>query len=271
MSSDTKRAVCQIAIAMFFLIGLAFTAEALAQGGAAAEAAEVQGPKNVLDLIMAGGYVMFPLGLCSVLALGVAVERFISLTRNKLIPREFSEGLKESFVGGRKDFGSALEYCEQTPCPLSNIFKAGISRAPQGDEAMEKAIEDAGVREVNKMKRSLKPLSVIARVAPLLGLLGTVYGMISAFQSASSMGVGKADRLATGIYEALVTTATGLTLAIPVVIVYEILCHRVDAIVDHMDDEAIEFLEYTAYGKGDAPAAQVAPIPVETTTGDQQE
>jgi len=296
MSSDTKRAVCQIVIAILFLSGLAVTAETLAQdapadaapegaapagdpAGAAdadpgapaggvqmpaakkkANEADAQGPENVLDLIMAGGYVMFPLGLCSVLALGVAVERFISLTRNKLIPVEFSEGLKASFARGGKDYGSAMEYCEQTPCPLSNIFKAGITRAPQGEEAMEKAIEDAGAREINKMKRSLKPLSVIARVAPLLGLLGTVYGMISAFQSASAMGAGKADHLAKGIYEALVTTATGLTLAIPVVIVYEILCHRVDAIVDHMDDEAIEFLEYTAYGEGQKSAAP-APVP----------
>jgi biopolymer transport protein ExbB len=260
MSSDTKKAACQMAIAMVFLVGLAFTADSLAQdagtpAGAkvkAKKAAEVQGPQNVLDLIMAGGYVMIPIGLCSVLALAVAVERFISLTRDKLIPSEFSEALRGSFSGGRKDYRAAMEYCDQSPCPISNIFKAGISRAPQGDEAMEKAIEDAGAREVNKMKRSLKPLSVIARVAPLLGLLGTVYGMISAFQSASSMGVGKADRLATGIYEALVTTASGLTLAIPVVIVYEILCHRVDSIVDHMDDQAIEFLEYTAYGQSDS-------------------
>jgi biopolymer transport protein ExbB len=259
MSSDTKRAVCQIAIAMIFLVGLAITAECLAQGAGAKEAAESQSPKNVLDLIMAGGYVMFPLGLCSVLALGIAVERFISLTRGKLLPSEFSEGLRDTFAGG-KDYKAGMEYCEDNPCPLSNIFKAGINRAPQGDEAMEKAIEDAGAREVNKMKRSLKPLSVIARVAPLLGLLGTVYGMITAFQSASAMGVGKADRLATGIYEALVTTATGLTLAIPVVIVYEILCHRVDSIVDHMDDQAFEFLEYTAYGDDSKSSPSVPPV-----------
>jgi len=253
MSSDTKKAIAQIAIAMLFLAGLVGVAECLAQGakpiGAGAkEAVEAQGPKNVLDLIVAGGYVMIPLGICSVLALGIAVERFISLTRDKLMPREFLEGLKESFAGGKKDFKSAMEYCEDTPCSISNIYKAGISRAHHSEEAMEKAIEDAGAREVNKLKRSLKPLAVIARVAPLLGLLGTVYGMISAFQSASSMGVGKADTLATGIYEALVTTATGLTLAIPVVIVYEILGHRVDSLVDHMDDQAIEFLEYSKYG-----------------------
>ncbi|MCP4375403.1 MAG: MotA/TolQ/ExbB proton channel family protein [bacterium] len=260
MSSDTKKAACQIGIAMFFLVGLVLAAENLAQGAdvpaGTKEAAEVQGPQNVLDLIMAGGYIMIPIGLCSILAIAVAVERFISLTRDKLIPHEFSESLRGSFSGGRKDYVAAMAYCEDTPCPISNIFKAGISRAPQGNEAMEKAIEDAGAREVHKMKRSLKPLSVIARVAPLLGLLGTVYGMIAAFQSASAMGVGKADRLATGIYEALVTTASGLTLAIPVVIVYEILCHRVDSIVDHMDDQAIEFLEYTAYGQDEKRTAE---------------
>ena len=277
MSSDTKKAVCQIAVALVFLIGLALTAESLAQDIGAAgddvpaadaegvkvkigdgnaakvpakkEAAPAKGPGSILDLIIAGGYVMIPLAICSILALAVAVERFISLTKDKLIPEEFSEALRKVFAGGKKDYVAAMEYCEDTPCPISNIYKAGITRAPQGDEAMEKAIEDAGAREVNKMKRSLKPLSVIARIAPLLGLLGTVYGMISAFQSASAMGVGKADSLAKGIYEALVTTAGGLTLAIPVLLVYEILCHRVDSIVDHMDDQAIDFLEYTAYGK----------------------
>lgn len=256
MSSDTKRAVCQIAIAMVFLVGLAMTAECLAQD-VSEDVAGSASDKNVLDLIMAGGYIMFPLGLCSVLALGITVERFISLTRNKLAPTKFSEGLRESFVDG-KNYKAGMEYCEENPCPISNIFKAGISRAPQGDEAMEKAIEDAGAREINKMKRSLKPLAVIARIAPLLGLLGTVYGMISAFQSASAMGVGKADRLATGIYEALVTTASGLTLAIPVVIVYEILCHRVDSIVDQMDNQAIEFLEYTVYGHDEKPASSAS-------------
>jgi len=263
MSSDTKKAIAQIAIALLFLAGLVGVAECLAQGakpiGAGArDAAEVQGPKNVLDLIVAGGYVMIPLGICSVLALGIAVERFISLTRDKLMPREFLEGLKESFAGGSNDFKSAMEYCEETPCPISNIFKAGINRAPHGEEPMEKAIDDAGAREVSKLKRSLKPLAVIARVAPLLGLLGTVYGMISAFQSASAMGVGKADRLATGIYEALVTTATGLTLAIPVVVVCEILGHRVDSLVDHMDDQARDFLEYTVYGEGGGPTTTLS-------------
>ena len=137
-------------------------------------------------------------------------------------------------------------------------MKAGISRLAQGATAIEKAIEDAGAREVDKMKRSLRPLMVIAAVSPLLGLLGTVYGMIGAFQSASAMGVGKANKLATGIYEALVTTAAGLTLAIPVLVVYWVFCAHVDKLVDRMDDQALDFLEYAAYGKGARQAVAVS-------------
>ena len=92
------------------------------------------------------------------------------------------------------------------------------------------------------MKRSLRGLSVIATVSPLLGLLGTVYGMISAFQTATSVGMGKADVLAKGIYEALVTTAAGLTIAIPVLLIFQYLNSRVDALVDEIDEMGIEFM-----------------------------
>jgi len=92
------------------------------------------------------------------------------------------------------------------------------------------------------MKRSLRGLAVIASVSPLLGLLGTVYGMISAFQTATHVGMGKADVLGKGIYEALVTTATGLTIAIPVLLVYQYLNSRVDALVDQIDEMGIEFM-----------------------------
>jgi len=204
---------------------------------------------------------MSRLGLCWVLALAVAVERFISLKRDRILPPEFVTGVRDAFAGGSAD--QAIEYCASRPSPISNVFKAGIGRVKHGPESVEKAIEDAGAREVDKLKRSLRPLAVIANVAPLLGLLGTVYGMISAFQSASAMGVGKADRLATGIYEALVTTAAGLTLAIPVLVVYQLLCSMVDRLVDHMDEEAIDFLEFAAYSK----AGHVKPAPAKPADG----
>jgi len=232
---------------------------------AAARAPEGQGRTSLFDLLYKGGPVMIPIGLCSVLALAVAVERFISLRREKVIPRAFMAGLKAAFAGP-EDVERGVAHCEGHPSPLSRIFKAGLRRLPQGGEAMEKAIEDAGGREAYKLQRSLRPLSVIATVSPLLGLLGTVYGMISAFQSASAQGVGKADTLAIGIYEALVTTAAGLTIAIPILVVHQVLSSRVDMLVDLMDEEAIEFLEYAAYGKaaGNGPAAaDVAEPPAE--------
>ena len=108
---------------------------------------------------------------------------------------------------------------------------------------MAKAIEDAAIREADKMKRSLRGLSIIAAVCPLLGLLGTVYGMIDAFQrTSSSDGAAKTSELASGIYEALVTTATGLTIAIPAMLLYQFLNSRVDGLVDHIDEVDTEFI-----------------------------
>jgi biopolymer transport protein ExbB len=99
---------------------------------------------------------------------------------------------------------------------------------------------------MSKLKRSLRGLAVIASVSPLLGLLGTVYGMINAFQAASTVGMGQADTLATGIYEALVTTAAGLTIAVPVLLIYQVFLSKVDAYVDTIDDLGIDFLQHLA-------------------------
>ena len=214
-------------------------------------AGEVPGPdgpkpgtESIFDLLLKGGWVMVPLALCSILAVASAIDRFLGLRREKIIPSGFIEGLKKKF-GPSADVDAGVAYCEQHPSAVSVIFRSGISRLTLGHVAMEKAIEDAGEREAYKLKRSLKPLSLIATVAPLLGLLGTVYGMISAFQSSSALGVGRGDALAKGIYEALVTTATGLSLAIPVLIVYQLLCSKVDGLVDDIDEHAIDLLEYT--------------------------
>lgn len=263
MMPETKAAIHRIAVVAVAFVGLMLVGQAMGQDVkkvADAVGGGAEGPSSLLDLILKGGYVMIPIGLCSVLAVGFTLERFISLQRKKIMPEDFLPGLKEVF-NGIDDSDKGVGFCDERPSAISNVLKAGISRLAQGAAAIEKAIEDAGAREVDKMKRSLRPLSVIATISPLLGLLGTVYGMIGAFQSASAMGVGKADTLATGIYEALVTTAAGLTLAIPVLVIYQILCTRVDKLVDHMDDQAMDFLEYAAYRKDDA-EGEGAPAPV---------
>jgi len=201
--------------------------------------------ETMFTLIVKGGPVMLPIGLASVVALALTVERFLSLKRDNVIPPDFLDGLAAAWSSGGNDPANAIKYCEETNGAVGNIFKAALLRINRGEDAMEKAIEDAGYREADKMKRSLKGLSIVASTTPLLGLLGTVYGMINAFQTATIKGMeagGGADYLARGIYEALVTTAAGLTVAIPVLLLYQVLSAKVDGLIDDLDEMGIEFL-----------------------------
>ena len=219
--------------------GPAVPAVQAGEGGATEEEAS-----TLLDLLAKGGALMIPIAFCSVLAVYVITWQFFALRRDRILPQGFLGDLRDSLGPNRDDQESALAFCNKVGGPVARIFKSGIPKIGKGEEAIEKAIEDAGSREVGKMKRQLRPISAVATIAPLLGLLGTVYGMIGAFQSASSAGAGKADTLAKGIYEALVTTAAGLSLAIPTLIFYQILSGKVDSLVDDIDEIAIDFIEH---------------------------
>ena len=207
--------------------------------------------ETLFSLIKKGGPVMIPLGIASVIAMALALERFISLQRKNVIPEGFVEGLVEAWdedPSGQK----AESFCDDSGGAAGHVFKAGIQWRNQGYQAVGKAIEDAGSREADKMKRSLRGLSSIAAVSPLLGLLGTVYGMIEAFQSTStSTGAAKTSELANGIYEALVTTAAGLTIAIPVMLLFQFLSARVDGLIDYIDEVGTEFV--AAHAQMDEP------------------
>jgi biopolymer transport protein ExbB len=243
--TTTKRRRGWIGLCLVALLALVAVDMARAQD-AGAEAREAKGEQEtLLSLLLKGGPVMFPLGLCSVAALALAVERGLSLRRHRIIPEGFIERLKTKLTGKPEDIQSAVQFCEESQSPVGNIFKAGILNLARGDAFVEKAIEDAGAREVDRLKRSLRGLSAIASISPLLGLLGTVYGMIGAFQSTITVGVNKSELLAKGIYEALVTTAAGLTIAIPVLLVYLYFNSRVDALVDEIDDLGLEFMEHS--------------------------
>ena len=185
---------------------------------------------------------MFPLGIASILALALGLERFISLSKEKVLPTGFLEGLGQAWNSDASG-NTAEKYCDDSLGSCGHIFKAGIQWRNEGYQAVSKAIEDAGAKEADKMKRSLRPLSVIAGVCPLLGLLGTVYGMIDAFQkTADSGGAAKTADLANGIYQALVSTAAGLTIAIPVLLLFQWLSTRADKVIDHIDEIGTEFI-----------------------------
>jgi biopolymer transport protein ExbB len=218
--------------------------------------------ETMFSLIEKGGWIMYPLALGSILALALGLERFIALRKQRVLPDEFMPGLMKAWNADSTG-KQAVTYCDESGGASGHIFKAGIRRAKMGPEAFEKAIEDAGSREADKMKRSLRPLSIIATVSPLLGLLGTVYGMIDAFQTTSaSGGTAKTAMLATGIYEALVTTAAGLTIAIPVLLLYQFLLSRVDTMIDEIDEAGNEFIfSYTEEhsAKSDPEPREISP------------
>ncbi|MEO1824769.1 MAG: MotA/TolQ/ExbB proton channel family protein [Roseibacillus sp.] len=235
-------------IAALFLMALTtslLAAEAGADSGVEKE--------TMFSLIKKGGPIMIPLGIASIIALALALERFISLRRDRVLPDGFLNGLGNAWDSDPS--GQAAEqYCEQSTGSAGHVFKAGLQWRDSGHEAVAKAVEDAGIREADKLKRSLRGLSIIAAVSPLLGLLGTVYGMIDAFQRTSqSGGAAKTADLATGIYEALVTTAAGLTIAIPTLLLYQFLQSRVDKIIDHIDEVGTDFIVNHAR-KNSAPA-----------------
>jgi biopolymer transport protein ExbB len=210
-------------------------------------AAQTPGPsaqiESVWDFILKGGPVMIPIGLCSLVALTIIVERLLSLRRKNILPPALLSDLKGVLEDGNKT--KALEYCDRHPSPLSNTLAAGIKKLGEPVEMVRRHIEEAGAREVVRLRKYLRVLSVIASVAPLLGLLGTIFGMITAFQTvaASAESLGRTELLAKGIYEAMITTAAGLLVAIPTVLAYHAVSAKVERLVFEMDAMAIDFVE----------------------------
>ena len=150
------------------------------------------------------------------------------------------------------DRDDALAYCRENGSPIATVVAAGVKKLGEPIERLEKHIEEAGQREVLKLRKHLRLLSVVAAIAPLLGLLGTILGMIEAFQTVAVSGesLGKAELLAKGIYRAMITTAAGLSLAIPVLIAYHWILGKIDSLVVEMDTLTVEFVDkhVTAHG-----------------------
>jgi len=223
--------------------------------GAGEDADAEDRPPTVWELLQAGGPLMYPIYFCSFLMVTFAIERAISLRRRKVLPPAFVENLRDLVRNRPIDSDKVLTYCQATPSPISRIFQAAVKRLDRPIPDIEKAIEDAGAREVRILRRYTRVLSGVASVAPLLGLLGTVLGMIGAFQEIGGgkpIGAGAGEALAENIYEALVTTASGLSVAIPSLVLYLIITSRIDRLVAEMDDLTMEFVESLADEKKDA-------------------
>lgn len=232
---------------------------------AAGQAADSVKVDSVWDFIVKGGPMMIPIILCSMIAMTVVVERLISLSRRNVIPPDFLTKLNKTLEDDAKNRSDAVDYCLRDGSHIARIFADAIKRFGEPVELLEKHIAEAGQREVLKLRKYFRLLMVIAAIAPLMGLLGTIFGMIAAFQTVAGSGeaLGKTELLAEGIYEAMITTAAGLLLAIPVLIAYHGLSAKVEGLVAEMDRMTVEFIEEHA-----APVPAVVARPAAQPPGD---
>lgn len=203
----------------------------------------------MLDLLFKGGYIMVPLLFCSVLSLAIVIERFINLREERIIPRAFFNRIKNLLLEGH--INEALAICSRSEKPIAKIIEAGIRKYYYSRDEIREAIEDAGRHESAYLERYLGVLNTIAGIAPLLGLLGTVSGMIKAFNVISIVGVGQPEKLAGGISEALIATAAGLTVAIPTLVFHNYFAERADRLVLEMEKRSIELTEIIAQSQRD--------------------
>jgi len=189
---------------------------------------------------LAGGPFMYPLLLCSVIGLVFILERLWTLSRARTNVRNLMGGL----IRGLRENGvqGALEECEKTRGPIAAILHSGLMRANYGPSAVEKAIETSGTIEMSFLERGLVAIATVGNVAPLLGFLGTVSGMISAFAAIAAAEQVSAKLVAKGIQEALITTATGLMIAIPMNIMHNFFVAQIDRFITEMEEASAELV-----------------------------
>ncbi len=195
----------------------------------------------MIEIIYAGGWVMAPIILCSILALTIIAERFWALRRNNVIPPGVGQQVEDWAARHELD----RRHIDQlrTGSAMGRVLAAALVNRNRSRDLIKEAVEDTGRHVVHELERFLNTLGTIAGISPLLGLLGTVLGMIKVFSTILTQGVGNANQLAGGIAEALITTAAGLTVAIPSFFFYRYFKGRVAAYVVAMEEQAINLIE----------------------------
>ncbi|QEP44161.1 MotA/TolQ/ExbB proton channel family protein [Ectothiorhodospiraceae bacterium BW-2] len=195
----------------------------------------------MLELMIAGGWLMVPILLCSIFAMTIIIERLLVLRQRRIAPPNLVNGLWKLHIEGKLT-NQHIEQLALTS-PLGRVLAAGLTHLTAEREVMKEVIEEAGRQAVGEMERYLNALGTIASITPLLGLLGTVIGMIKVFAAITAAGVGDPTILAGGISEALITTATGLSVAIVSLAFYRHFRHRVDMLALRMEEEALRLVE----------------------------
>lgn len=195
----------------------------------------------MLEIILSGGWLMVPILACSAIAMAIILERFWTLRTRSVIPPELGDQV-QAWAMSRKLEESHIQALSENS-PLGRILAAALRNRSRSREIIKEAVEDTGRHVIHELERYLNSLGTIAGVSPLLGLLGTVIGMIKVFGAILVHGVGDANQLAGGISQALVTTAAGLCVAIPAFFFFRYFKGRVERLVVEMEQQAITLVD----------------------------
>lgn len=193
------------------------------------------------ELIQAGGWLIWPIILCSIIAMAITGERLWAYRRERVVPDYVLAEIWQLHQKGELSISHSQGIKEDSP--LGRVLAAGLINMKHSREVMKEAIEEEGRQVMHELERYLNTLGTIAAIAPLLGLLGTVVGMIKVFAAITAAGVGNPSVLAGGISEALITTAAGLSVAIPSLIAHRYLTGKVDELAIAMEEQAVKMVE----------------------------
>jgi len=205
----------------------------------------------MLEIVQSGGWLMVPILLCSIVAAAIAVERLWTLQRARITPKNLLAQVWGALKNNEMDSQRLREL--RASSPLGQVLAAGVANAKRGRDVMKEAMEEVAGQVSHDLERYLTSLGVIASISPLLGLLGTVVGMIKVFTALMLEGAGNANVLAGGISQALITTAAGLSVAIPALMFHRFLLRRVDELMVTMEQEAVKLVEMMQGGAEEEP------------------
>jgi biopolymer transport protein ExbB len=195
----------------------------------------------VIEIVRAGGWFMVPIILCSIVAIAIVIERFWTLNSNKITPKYVLAQVWTWLKNNQLDSAKLREL--RLSSPLGQILAAGLLTSKYGRVAMIESIEQTAAQVIHDLERYLNTLGTIAAITPLLGLLGTVVGMIRVFSEIMLQGTGNANALAGGISEALITTAAGLSVAIPTFMAHRFFARKVDSLVLGLEQESMKLVD----------------------------
>ena len=193
------------------------------------------------ELFLKGGILMYPIAFCSVMAVAIFLERMWVLRHGRVLPRDFLIEVEDLVM--RRKRPEAISLCKRNNSSIAHVIRVGIENYGKKRDVIKEKIEEVGRREAASLERYINVIGTIAGVSPLLGLLGTVSGMIKSFNIISLQGVADPASLAGGISEALITTAAGLVVAIPTFVIYRYLSNKADSLILEMEENSIRMVD----------------------------